>query len=235
MCRAPFLNEIYTPLKFHVQICISLWDIAPTNLWRTDWRPDIRTNEQPEGQCQIYIQPPLAGDNNQPKNCLDTCMNKCVNILFSVYFVNTLSSDNKNNNDINSIGLYVCMYIFIIKLFPVKLPSWYGQQYSSIRGLKAFPSLYYIALALLSAVNQCHINRVSISKIRDQILTDQLQTRMHYILQFIIFISINRDGCTEIGDLILTPCIYSTEGMCELRQFNIATNLTLSQHSLANV
>ena len=30
----------------------------------TDGHPDGRTDEQPDGQCQIYIPPPLAGDNN---------------------------------------------------------------------------------------------------------------------------------------------------------------------------
>jgi len=45
-CSALFHNEIYTPRKFHVEICNSLWDIAPTSLWRTDGYPDIRTDGQ---------------------------------------------------------------------------------------------------------------------------------------------------------------------------------------------
>ena len=41
LCSALLLNEIYIPLKFHVQICNSLWDIAPTSLWLMDGHPNI--------------------------------------------------------------------------------------------------------------------------------------------------------------------------------------------------
>jgi len=55
--QAPLLlhTEIYTALRFHNQICNSLWDIVPTSLWRTD----MGTDEQ----RRIFIPPPLAGDN----------------------------------------------------------------------------------------------------------------------------------------------------------------------------
>jgi len=43
LCSTRPLNEIYTPLKFHVQICNSLWAIASTRLWRPDGRTAGRT------------------------------------------------------------------------------------------------------------------------------------------------------------------------------------------------
>ena len=54
---ALLLNEIYTPLKFHVQFCNSLWDIAPTSLLQTDGRTAGRTTPN------LYIPPPSPGDN----------------------------------------------------------------------------------------------------------------------------------------------------------------------------
>jgi len=47
LCSALLLNKIYTPLKFHVQICNSLWD-SPNK-----FVTDRRTNEQPDRQRQI--------------------------------------------------------------------------------------------------------------------------------------------------------------------------------------
>jgi len=38
LCSALVLNEINTPQKCHVQFCKSVWDIAPTSLWRPDGR-----------------------------------------------------------------------------------------------------------------------------------------------------------------------------------------------------
>jgi len=52
LCSALLLNEICTPLKFHVQICYSLWDKDQTSLWR------------PDGQRQIYILPPSRAEKN---------------------------------------------------------------------------------------------------------------------------------------------------------------------------
>jgi len=56
LCNALLLDEIYTPLKCHVQICNTLWDIAPTSLWQTDGRTAGRTTPN------LYS-PAFGGDN----------------------------------------------------------------------------------------------------------------------------------------------------------------------------
>jgi len=55
LCSALFLNEIYTPLKFHVPICNSLWDIAPKRLWHPDIRTFGRTNSRTDDAKSISL------------------------------------------------------------------------------------------------------------------------------------------------------------------------------------
>jgi len=54
VCSALLLNEIYTPLKYHV-FEISLQQVCDGLM---DGHPDIQTNEQHDKQHQIYIPPP---------------------------------------------------------------------------------------------------------------------------------------------------------------------------------
>ena len=55
LCSALLLNEIYTHLEFHVHICNSLWDIAPTSLWRTDGQTSGRTNSWTDNAKSISL------------------------------------------------------------------------------------------------------------------------------------------------------------------------------------
>jgi len=75
MCMHFSLMRIYTPLHVYVQICNSLWDLAPTSLWRMDRRtsghPDIRTDE-------------LTNRTDNAKS-ISLCLRRGILIINSIY------------------------------------------------------------------------------------------------------------------------------------------------------
>jgi len=71
LCSALVLNKIYTPLKFHVQICNRLWDIAPT----TFWRPDI----------ELYKEKRTKGNNSKIRKWRVMVLVQCICPQWDLY------------------------------------------------------------------------------------------------------------------------------------------------------
>ena len=81
LCRALFLIDIYTPIKFHVWILYSFWDIALTN-FMTDWRtmPFLYTSYAFGGGYRYCVQK-CGYKHYSNKSCI--CETKCPLLYWS--------------------------------------------------------------------------------------------------------------------------------------------------------